>query len=315
MYLNLSELEPFLVLAAELHFRKASERLFISQPALSKSIRKLEHKVGGPLFLRTRRKVALTESGRVLLPLAEKLLRESKSALELAKQSTEGRAGSLRIGFGIASVSEIIPRTILRFRRAYPSIELHMRDMSTPSQLSGLLDGKIDIGIIRMPINDPRLEATPLFRERLVAAVPRALHFDHRKGLASLRDRPFIMYPRSVSVTFHDHFLALCRSAGFTPHVVQEAGELFTILNLVRAGLGVSLVPYSAVCMHVPGVRLHDLRTTEAEWSIGIAWNKRSDKHVMIARFSEIITEIVKTPPSHRVTQKRQSRRGGGPAR
>ena len=98
------------------------------------------------------------------------------------------------------------------------------------------------------------------------------------------------------------------------PRIVQEAGELFTILNLVRAGLGVSLVPYSALRMHVPGIRLHDLRTTEAEWSIGIAWSKLSDKHAMILRFSEIISEIVKTSSSHRVTRKKQSRPGGGPA-
>ena len=294
MYLDVSELEPFLVLASELHFRKAAERLFISQPALSKSIRKLEQKVGGPLFLRTRRKVVLTESGRVLVPLAEKLLRESKSAFELAQQSTEGRAGSLHIGFGVATVSEILPRTILRFRQTYPNVELQMRDMSTPAQLRGLLDGRIDVGIVRMPVDDPRLQAVSLFRERLVAAVPSALSFDQRKGLASLRDRPFIMYPRSVSETYHGHFLAVCRSVGFTPRIVQEASELFTILNFVRAGLGVSLVPYSAIRMRVPGIRLYDLHMGEAEWRIGVAWNKLSNKHAMIARFAGIITNVVK---------------------
>ena len=305
MYLDIHELQPFLVLADELHFRKASERLFISQPALSKTIRKLEEKVGGPLFLRTRRKVVLTESGRVLVPIAERLFRESKAAFELAQQSAAGRAGSLNIGFGVASVSEILPRTILHFHRAYPNIELHMRDMSTPAQLSGLLNGKIDIGMVRMPVDDPRLAAIPLFHERLVAAVPRALPFDNKKGLASLRDRPFIMYPRAVSETYHGHFLAVCRSSGFTPRVVQEASELFTILNFVRAGLGVSLVPYSAVRMHVPGVRLHDLHLPEAQWSIGLAWNKSSDKRAMIRRFAEIITEVVNNSPWSRAKCKR----------
>jgi DNA-binding transcriptional LysR family regulator len=294
MYLEFVELRPFLVLAEELHFRKASERLFVSQPALSKQIQRLEEKVGGALFARTRRRVALTEAGRVLIPLAKQLLRDSEVAFDLAKEAAEGRAGTLRIEFGIATVSEILPRTILRFRRAYQHVELQMRDMSTPSQIAALLEGKIDIGVVRWPIAHTELDSLPLFRERLVAATPRSMPYKPKEGLASLRDRPFISLPRSASHTFHDHVLALCRSAGFAPRVVQEASELFTILNLVRAGLGVSLVPSSAVKMHVPGIRFHDLRTPEAEWRIGVAWNKLSEKRELISRFSQTIASVVR---------------------
>ncbi len=294
MYLELAELRPFLILAEELHFRKASERLFVSQPALSKQIQRLEEKVGGPLFARTRRKVALTEAGRVLILLAKELRRDSEVAFDLAKEAAEGRAGTLRIGFGIATVSEILPRTILRFRRAYQHVELQMRDMSTPSQIAALLEGKIDIGIVRWPIAHTELDSLPLFRERLVAATPRSMPYKPKQGLAALRDRPFISLPRSVSETFHDHVLALCRGAGFTPRVVQEASELFTILNLVRAGLGVSLVPSSAVKMHVPGIRFHDLRTPESQWRIGVAWNKLSEKRELISRFSQTIASVVR---------------------
>jgi len=292
MYLEPAELQRFLVLADELHFRKASERLFLSQPALSKHIRKLEKKVGGPLFIRSRRKVALTEAARVLIPLAQKLLQASKGAFESAREAAEGRAGTLRIGFGIASVSEILPRTIIQFRRAYPRVELQMQDMSTPAQITGLLNGTLDIGMVRMPLSHPQLSHFPLFRERLVAATPRGLAF--RAGLAGLRDRPFICYPRAVSETFHGHVLAVCRHAGFAPRIVQEASELFTILNLVRAGLGVALVPSSAVRMHVPGVRLHELRIPEAEWKIGLAWSKLSEKRELISRFSAIISGTVR---------------------
>ena len=292
MYLEPAELQRFLVLADELHFRKASERLFLSQPALSKHIRKLEKKVGGPLFIRSRRKVALTEAARVLIPLAQKLLQASKGAFESTREAAEGRAGTLRIGFGIASVSEILPRTIIQFRRAYPRVELQMQDMSTPAQISGLLNGTLDIGMVRMPLSHPQLSHFPLFRERLVAATPRGVAF--RAGLAGLRDRPFICYPRAVSETFHGHVLAVCRHAGFAPRIVQEASELFTILNLVRAGLGVALVPSSAVRMHVPGVRLHELRIPEAEWKIGLAWSKLSEKRELISRFSAIISGTVR---------------------
>jgi DNA-binding transcriptional LysR family regulator len=285
MSVELSELRSFSVLAGELHFRKASDQLFMSQPALSKQIRRLEEKVGGLLFARTRRKVALTEAGKRLLPLAERLLRDADAAMVVARKAAEGRAGTLRIGFGIATVSEILPKTILRFRNGYPDVELQMRDMSTPSQISALLAGTLDIGIVRLPIAHPELASLPLLRERLVAATPPSVPFTSTEGLATLRDRPFIFLPRSTSATFYDHGLAVCRRAGFTPHIVQEVSEMFTILNFVRAGLGVSLVPSAAVRMNVPGVRFHDLKMPGSEWRIGIAWNRHSEKLDLISTF------------------------------
>src|SRR5262249_38969213 len=155
-------------------------------------IRRLEEKIGGPLFARTRRKVTLTEAGHVLIPIAEKLAGASRLAFESAHAAAEGRAGVLRIGFGIATVSAALPRTILRFRRDHPLVELQMRDMSTPSQVAALLDGKIDIGIVRLPIAHTELESCQLFSEHLVAATPRSVPYLRKEGLASLRDRPFI---------------------------------------------------------------------------------------------------------------------------
>jgi DNA-binding transcriptional LysR family regulator len=294
MYLQSDELRPFLVLSEELHFRKAAARLFVSQPALTKQIQRLEEKIGGPLFARTRRKVALTEAGRVLVPLAKKLEQESAVAFTSVRAAAEGRAGTLRIGFGIATVPAVLPRTILRFRHAHPLVELQMSDMSTPAQIAALLEGKIDIGIVRLPVAHTELDTRPLFSDRLVAATPRSVPYKSREGLASLRDAPFICLPRSASETFHDHVLGLCRRAGFTPRVVQEASELFTILNLVRAGLGVSLVPSSAIRLHVPGVGLHDLRMPEAEWRIGVAWNKLAEKRDLITRFTATIRSVVR---------------------
>lgn len=125
-----------------------------------------------------------------------------------------------------------------------------MQDRSTPAQISALLDGRIDIGIVRMPIPYAELDGFALFRERLVAVTPRSIPYRHRNGLASLRDRPFILHPRSASETFYDHVSAVCQLAGFTPRIVQEASELFTILTWFARGLGVSLVPSCAVRMH-----------------------------------------------------------------
>jgi DNA-binding transcriptional LysR family regulator len=294
MYLQVEELHSFVVLADELHFGRASKRLFVSQPALSKQIRRLEEKVGGALFTRTRRKVEITEAGRVLLAGADKVLREDEAALNLAKEAVLGRAGTLRIGFGIASVSEILPRTILRFRKTYSQVELKMRDMSTPAQIAALVEGSIDIGILRLPIAHTELDSLPLFHEQLVVATSGSLSYNSRQGLAALRNQPFVFFPRATSATLHDHVLGLCRGAGFSPTIVQEASELFTILNLVRAGLGVSLVPSAARRMGVPGVWFHDLGLPEAKWRIGIAWNRLSDKAELISRFVATTRSVVR---------------------
>ena len=307
MYLDFHELKSFSVLARELHFRRAAERLSISQPALSKQIRRLEEKVGGRLFARNRRKVALTETGRVLLPLADRLLEESESALTTAREASDGRAGTLRIGYGLAAVSDILPRTILRFSQKYPRIKLQMCDMSTPAQLTALLQETLDLGILRLPIASAELDSLPLIRERLLLAVPESVRYDHRDKLSNLRDSPFVLISRSASATFHDHAVSVCRCAGFAPNVVQEASETFTILNFVRAGLGVSLVQSAAARMKVPGVRFHELEMRESEWAIGIVWKRICEKRDLILKFVETTRTVVRASPLFNTNSKGQA--------
>jgi len=293
MDVEFSELHAFVVLAGELHFRKASERLFLSQPALSKKIQRLEEKVQGALFVRSRRKVALTDAGRSFLPKAAKLLQDAEDALRETRAATEGRVGTLRIGFGIASVSEILPRTILRFRKLYPEVELQMRELPSPSQVTSLIEGRLDAGILRLPVSNPKLISVPLFSEHLVLAIPANAPHRLKKGIGGFRNSGFIFVSPSVSETFHDRVLSLCLKAGFTPRVVQEANEILTILHLVRAGVGVSLVPRSALRLKVPGVRFHELGWKEPLWRIGIAWNRNSEKLTLISRLLKVVQGVV----------------------
>lgn len=296
MDVEFSELQAFVVLAGELHFRKAAEKVFLSQPALSKKIQRLEEKLKGPLFVRSRRKVALTDAGRIFLPKAVRLLRDAEDALHETQAALEGRAGTLRIGFGIASVPDLLPRSILGFRRLFPSIELRMREMPSPAQVAALLDGRLDAGILRLPLPTRRLVSVPLFSEDLVVAAPADAPWQRKDGIDGLRKRGFVFVSRSVSRTFHDRVLALCLRAGFTPRVVQEANEILTILHFVRAGLGISLVPESAARLNVPGVRFHMLGWKEPLWRIGIAWNPNSEKLPLIARFVQEVQAVVRSP-------------------
>jgi DNA-binding transcriptional LysR family regulator len=158
-----------------------------------------------------------------------------------------------------------------------------MRDMSTPDQIEALEQGDIDVGFVRLPVERAELVTVPVLEEMLVAAVPRGMSY--RKGLSGLRNEPFVVISRNVSASFFDHLVQTCRAAGFSPRIVQEVNELFTVLNLVRAGVGVSLVPRSASLMRVPDVRLLDTNLAEAKWRIGLAWRKLDQSDPLVRNF------------------------------
>jgi DNA-binding transcriptional LysR family regulator len=299
MALELSELRSFLVLAHCLHFGEAAEALHVSQPALTKQIQKLESKVEGPLLLRGYRRVTLTAAGGILRDRAQSLLREAEMAEEMARLAVHGRAGLLRIGFGIASLAAGLPDILARFRQYFPAVQVSLRDMSTPNQIEALEQRDIDVGFVRLPIERPDLVTVPVLEERLVAAIPKGMPY--RKGLVSLRNEPFVAIARSVSASFVDHLVRTCQAAGFSPRIIQEANELFTVLNLVRGGVGVSLVPRSANLMHVPNVRLLDTKLEEAKWKIGLAWRKADPLNPLVHNFIRLVREPRSTSPAGRL--------------
>jgi DNA-binding transcriptional LysR family regulator len=289
MNVDLEDLQALLVLAETLHFGRAADRLHVSQPALSKRIRRMEGSIGGPLLVRGYRDVRLTEAGRLLASRARHLIGEATSALALTERAARGEAGLLRIGFGIASIFGLLPDVLLRFRRAHPDVQLHLQDMSTPDQVEALLRGEIDIGFIRQGVIDVRLQMRQVLRERLVAALGPHNRWSTRAGLRSVASEPFIIIARSRSASFYDHVLSVCAAAGFAPRIVQEANELFTILSLVRAGLGVSLVPRSAALIRLPRVRFHELALPQAAWNVALAWHRDSDCVPLVRRFLKAV--------------------------
>lgn len=310
MDLDLRDLEALVVLAETLHFARAADRLHVSQPALSKRIRKMEDRIGGPLLVRRYRDVRLTEAGRLLAGRGRYLLNESAATAALARRAARGEAGLLRIGFGIASILGLLPDVLLRFRRAYPAVELQLRDMSTPEQVAALVEHTIDIGFVRLPVSDARLVVQPVLDERLVAALGPRSPWDPKAGLRSVADEPFIIVARRRSASFYDHALSVCAATGFAPRIVQEADELFTVLSLIRAGLGVSLVPRSAALMRLPGVRFRELTLAQAEWNIGLAWHGDTADAPLVRQFVAMVatTSPPRQPAPRRPGPRRRTR-------
>ncbi len=290
MALELSELRAFLVLAEHLHFSHAAEVLHVSQPALTKQMQRLEAKVTGPLLVRGYRKVALTPAGEILRDRARRLLRDAEVTEQMARLAVNGKAGVLRMGFGIGSLAAGLPDMLMRFRQQFPDVQVFMRDMSTPNQIEALHQGEIDVGFVRLPVESAELVTVPVLEETLVAAIPHGMSY--RKGLPDLRNEPFVVISRSSSVSFFDHLVQTCRAAGFSPRIVQEVNELVTVLFLVQAGAGVSLVPSSASRMRVPNVRLLDTHLAEAKWKIGLTWRKRDQSDPIVRNFVSLARRL-----------------------
>jgi DNA-binding transcriptional LysR family regulator len=293
MSLELTELRAFLVLADNLHFGRAAEALHISQPALSKQIQKLEGKLDGPLLVRDRRKVALTPAGTVLQERARALLREAAVAEQRTRMALKGQAGTLRIGFGVAMLAAGLGNTIKQFRQRTPQVQLSMRDMATPDQIAALEEGTIDVGFVRLPVKNKHLATAPVLEDKLMAVLPRGVSF--AGGLYGLRHEPFVVISRSVSASYYEHFMQTCRAAGFYPRIVQEANELFTVLNLVQAGIGLSLAPRSLRAMRVPNIRLVDTKLDAAKWRVGVAWRREDRGNPLVGNFVSLARSTAPT--------------------
>jgi len=269
--MELRHLRYFVRVAEELHFGRAARMLGISQPPLSQQIRALEDELDVRLFDRTSRRVALTEAGRVFLPQAHRVLEQADLAIQAAQRAERGEAGILAIGFtASAPFVPIIATTLFAFRRACPQVHLNLSEIPLDVQIAGLADRRIDVGIMRgfhPPALPDGLIATVLLQEPLMIAV-RPDHPLAGSGealtIADLAGHPFVLYERSFGAGFNEHLMLLCRAAGFEPHVVQEASGLATLLGLVAAGFGLTVIAKSLSALHPDNVVYRPIRQEDA---------------------------------------------------
>jgi len=254
---ELRQLRYFVAVAEELHFRRAAERLHISQPPLSQQIRALEEELGFPLLVRTRRRVDLTPAGAAFLRDARALLSELEGAVATARRIDAGQTGRLRISFVGSALLSIVPGTVERFRAARPGVEIELRERPTADQERAVRAGVADVGLVRPPIDDDgQLRVATVLRERTVAALPAGhpLAELRRVPLRRLAAEPLVLFPRDQAPGYHDLLIGSLGEAGPAPRVIQYAPEMLTIIGLVAAGAGVSLVPASVRRLALDGV-------------------------------------------------------------
>lgn len=242
--MELRHLRYFIAVAEELHFGRAAARLHITQPSLSIQIRDLERAVGVPLLARTGRRVQLTEAGRVFLDGARLVLAQVETAIQDARRAYRGEIGHLALGFVGSAAYRVLPHLLRTFRAARPDVTLRLSSMTTKEQLAALSERQIDLGLLRLPVENAGLAWYVVAREPLMAVLParHPLATQAQIPLEALASEPFILYPRADSPAIRDSIIALCHKAGFSPNIVQETGEMQTIVGLVAGGVGNALV-------------------------------------------------------------------------
>jgi len=275
--MELRHLRYFVAVAETLSFGRAAERLHISQPPLSRQIRGLEEALGTPLFSRTRRSVRLTAAGAALLPEARRLLRDADALQAGARQLASGQVGTLALGFISVAAYNLLPELAPEFRRRHPGIRLALQEATSDVQLAALAQGELDVGLVLPPVDAPGLDYAPLLQETLVAALPAGRGGKGPIALASLREEPFILFPRKAGTSLYDQIVGACQRAGFAPCVEQEAIQMQTIVSLVAAGMGVALVPASLVNLRRTGVVYRPLTDRNSRIELGIAWRGADD--------------------------------------
>ena len=283
--MELRHLRYFVAVAEERHFGRAAARLHIAQPPLSQQIKRFEAELGEPLLYRTTRSVELSPAGEVMLERGREILAAVDSVVEDARRAARGEYGRLAIGFTGSSTYALLPALAAALRRELPGVVVDLRgELLTPAQVAKLLDGTLDLGLLRPPVHERDLQTEVLGSEALVAVLPVAhpLAAVEAVPLEQLEGEPFVTYPSHFRSVVHDAVEDACAAHGFKPVAAHEVAETATLVSFVAAGLGVSLVPASVANMTVQGAVYRPLEKDTTRVELAVAWRADDERPVLV---------------------------------
>lgn len=291
--MELRHLRYLVAVGEEQNYRRASDRLHVAQPALSRQIQDLEDEVGFKLFERLPRGVKLSAAGRMFLDDARRILQQVNEAAARAARVARGQSGTLRIGFTEnASWHGVVPDSLRRFRKRHPDAELQLHPAGSVDQINEIRTARVDAGFVfLLPANDEELEQIPVAMEHLELAVPKGhpLSKLKRLRLRDLVDVPFIWFPRREGPTFYDRLMHECYRGGLkSPRIVQEAANEATILSLVTHGMGVGWVNETARWRCPEGVVILSIADLNMSLPMALAW-RRDNTAPLLAHFTAIV--------------------------
>lgn len=263
-------LKSFVAVAEELHFGRAARRLRLSQPPLSLHIQKLEAELGTALFVRSKRHVALTEAGQVLLGRARYLLAESERAAAEVARVGRGDAGVLTVGYTATASHRILPEAVPQFHKRHPQLRLELVEMKSALQPTALNERRIELGLVCAPVAARELVETRLTREKLVVMLPSRHALAARRSLkpADLDGAAYVGVKPDIEPAWADASFRALKLAGCVPKLVQETDTKVALLGLVAAGLGLSVVSESMTALERRGVVYRPLQGIRLELTL-----------------------------------------------
>lgn len=302
--MELRHLRYFVAVAEEGHMTRAAERLGIQQPPLSQQIRALEDELGVQLFRRKPRGVELTDAGTAFLEHARLILAQVERASATTRRTARGEQGRVAVGFtSSAPFHPFVPRVIRTYRELSPHVSLVLEESGSGELVQALHSEEIDAAFIRSPIADVvGLEVTPLLEEEMVAALPTGHPYatsnsdTKRLPLSALAKETFVLYKRPGGPGLYDTIITACKGAGFSPRVGQEAPRILSTLNLVAAGLGVSIVPASLRRLEMDGVVYRSLAKNQQPLAPLILACRGRENSAAVRRFIDLVKQTAKQP-------------------
>lgn len=287
MNVELRPLQYFLAVAEELHFGRAAARIPISQPALSKAIRELERTIGVDLFVRTSRSVRLTDAGQALRRELPRTLDDLDRVLEHAHRVGHGETGLLTVSFVPSAAITLLPHVVRTFGAAFPTVTLRLEELLDEEQFEGLLGRRIDVAVLRSTRDDDELRFEPLWREPTCVFLPVSHRLANRRTLsfADFQHESLVLWPRHEAPDTYDEIVSSCRAAGFSPEIAQEASGPYTILGLVAAGVGITVLARSYGRLGRDDVIAVPLKRTQTMLYLG---RRRDDGSALAENFVEV---------------------------
>jgi LysR family hydrogen peroxide-inducible transcriptional activator len=286
---TIRQLRYFDALARHGHFRRAAQACAISQPALSMQIKELEDALGGVLLERNARQVALTRFGEELVDRVRDILRSVDELGDFARASQDRLAGRLRIGMIPTIAPYLLPRVIENLARMHPEIDIHVRETLTPRLIREVAEGRLDTAIVALPVSEPSLTEVALFKENFLLVRPGE---DERTPVPSherLREMRLLLLEEGHC--FRDQALAFCNMQSSPPREVLDASSLSTLVQMVGAGIGVTLIPEMAVEVETRSalVSVARFRNPQPSRTIGMVWRKTSPLARQLLQISEVV--------------------------
>lgn len=258
---EISQFRCFVAVAEELHFRRAAERLHMTQPPLSRQIKLLEQAIGLQLFERSNRQVRMTPAGESFYHSVSDILQRTEQAVLLARQAQRGETGSIALGFVPSAALEFIPRIVTAMARDMPDVSLNPTEMMSYEIVEAQRSGRLDLGLTRMEQTRSDIARTRAVSERFVLAIPAAhpLAGKHQVVMSDLDDVPYIGYSTDRGGFLREVHHALFATCGVAPRIVQEVSQTHTVLAMINHGIGLALVPSSARAVEMANIVFRDI--------------------------------------------------------